>query len=119
MQCSTCCRMCSGRGGVVACVALLAWFALPTATTLFAAGFGIARADVILVPIILAALGLIGLGLWLGVRTHGRAEPFMVGIVGSAATIFGLLVWPPIVVLGFVTVAGAIGMSQHYLRAGR
>jgi hypothetical protein len=43
----------------------------------------------------------------------------MVGIVGSAATIFGLLVWPPIVVLGFVTVAGAIGMSQHYLRAGR
>ncbi len=118
MRCSTSCGMCCGTGGIIAGLALLAWLGLPAALAVLSSiGFDFTLASPTLVPIIVGALGLIALGLWLAFRTHNRVEPFMVGALGSAATIIGMLTWAPVAVMGFLVVSGAIVASQLHLRA--
>jgi hypothetical protein len=97
---------------------LLAWLGLPAALAAVATiGLDFSLASPLLVPIVVGALGLIALGLWLGVRSHGRIALFMIGVLGSTATIIGMLMWAPVAVMGFLIVVGAIAASQVYLRA--
>ncbi len=111
------CQMCCGAGGGIAAIALFAWLGIPAAVgVLSALRLRIATIDPWLVTVIIGALGLVTVGLWLGVRSHGRAEPLMVGLVGSVTTVVGVLVWTPVAVLGFATVAGAILSNQRQLR---
>ena len=111
------CHMCCGAGGGIAALALLMWFGIPAAVgVLSALGLRIAAIDPWLVPVIIGALGLVTAGLLLGFRSHGRAEPLMVGLVGSGATVVGVLAWAPVSLLGFATVAGAILWNQRLLR---
>ena len=110
------CHMCCGTGGVVALLALAAWLGLPiVAAFLSAIGVQLATVNPLLVPVMIAALGLVQVGLWLGFKSHGNAEPFMIGLVGSASTVIGLLVWTPAAVLGFITIAGTIVFNQYLL----
>ena len=110
------CQMCCGAGGGIAAIALLAWLGIPAAVgVLSALGLRITALDPWLVTVIIGALGLVTVGLWLGVRSHGRAEPLMVGLVGSVTTVVGVLTWAPVALLGFATVAGAILSNQRLL----
>ncbi len=119
-HCSTSCRMCCGTGGIIAGVAVLAWFGLPAFLRLLSTtGLDFTLSNPVLVPIVVGALGVIALGLWLGVRSHGRIESFMIGVLGAAATIVGMLMWAPVAVMGLFIVVGAIAASQVYLRAAR
>ncbi len=110
MRCDTSCNICCGAGGSIACLALLAWLVLPGVVTAF--GAQLASLDPILIAVIVIALGLVSGGLWLGAKTHGRGEPFMVSLVGSAATIIGLVASPVVAVLGLLTVGGAIAWNH-------
>ncbi len=89
----------------------------PVLVTVSALGLGFALASPALIPVVLAALALTTWGLWLGFRSHGRAEPFMVGLVGAAATALGLFVWNPAVVMGLAVLGGAIVWSMVSFRA--
>ncbi len=84
----------------------------PVLVTVSALGLGFALASPVLIPVVLAALALTTWGLWLGFRSHGRAEPFTVGLVGAAATALGLFVWNPAVVMGLAVLGGAIVWSM-------
>ncbi len=111
------CQICCGAGGGIAAIALLTWLGIPAAVgVLSALGLRIAAIDPWLLTVIIGALGLVTVGLWLGVRSHGRAEPLMVGLVGSVTTVLGVLTWAPVALLGFPTVAGAILWNQRLLR---
>ncbi len=112
MKRTTICGMCCGSGGTIACLAILAWLGAPTIIAAVSSiGLGFTPSSPVLIPVIIVALILTGWGLWLGFRAHGRAEPFMVGLVGAAATVAGLFTWPAIAVIGFGTVIGAIAWS--------
>ena len=110
------CHMCCGAGGGIAAMALLLWLGVPAAVSVLSAiRFPVPAVSPWLAPVIVGALGLVTVGLWLGVRSHGRAEPLMVGLVGSVATVVGVLAWAPVALLGFATVAGAILWNQRLL----
>lgn len=117
MNRSTSCHLCCSGGGVIAALALTVWLGLPIAlSALSRIWLGFASVDPILVPLIVVALGVVMFGLWLGVKSHGRAESFMIGLVGSTATVIGLLAYTPVAVFGFLIVTGAIGANQLFLR---
>ncbi len=117
MRSSTSCNLCCGAGGAIVCLALLAWFGIPLASGLLAAvGAGVAKMSPPLLPVIVGAFAVVGFGLWLGLRSHGRPEPFFIGLLGSVATVIGLLTWVPVAVLGFLVTAGSVITSQIYLR---
>ena len=112
MKRTTTCGMCCGSGGTIAGLAILAWLGAPTIIAAVSSiGLGFTLTSPVLIPVIVVALILTGWGLWLGFRTHGRAEPFMVGLVGAAATVAGLFTWKAIAVIGFGTVIGTIAWS--------
>ena len=77
-----------------------------------ALGLGAALVSPVLIPVLLAGLALTTWGLWLGYRSHGRAEPFMIGLVGAVAAALGLFVWHPAVVMGIAVLGGAIVWSM-------
>lgn len=116
MNRSRSCGIRCGSGGTLACVALLCWFGVPAAVAAVSRlGLGFALVNPILIPIIVAALGLVAWGLWLGVRSHGRAEPLMIGLVGSLATIIGLFTWEAMALMGFLIVIGAVAFSTFHM----
>ena len=111
------CQVCCGAGGGIAAMALLLWFGIPAVVRVLSSlGLRIATIDPWLVPLIVAALGLVMVGLWLSLKLHGRTEPLMLGLAGSVATVVGVLAWSPVALLGFATVAGAILWNQRLLR---
>lgn len=117
MRCATSCNICCGTGAFIAGIAILAWLGMPAVLALASSlDLAASQLEPLLIALVLGALGLVIFGLWLGVRSHGRPEPFMVGLVGVIATAVGVLVWAPVAVLGFLTVAGSIVVSQRYLR---
>ena len=77
---------------------------------------GLPLVSPVLIPVLLAALALTTWGLWLGYRSHGRAEPFMIGLVGAVATALGLFVWQPVWVMGLAILGGAIVWSMVLFR---
>lgn len=113
----TTCNVCCGSGGVVICLAVLAWLLLPPVVS--AVGGRLALHEPILILLVLLALLLVSTGLWLGTRDHGRGEPFMVSLVGGVATVTGLLVSPAVAVVGLATIAGAIGWNYRAARHQR
>ena len=113
----TTCNVCCGGGGLVICLAILAWLLLPSVVS--AVGGQLGSLQPILIPLVLLALLLVSSGLWLGTRDHGRGEPFMVSLVGGVATITGLLVSPAVAVVGLATIAGAIGWNYRATRHQR
>ncbi len=120
MNRETTCNVCCGAGGSIAALALLLWIGLPPfLTALSFVGVQFASVNPVLTPLIVLALGLVSGGLWLGAKSHGRGEPFMVGLVGATATVIGLLAAPAIATFGFLIVAGSIGWNQLILHRHR
>ncbi len=116
MSCVFSCRICCGKGGSIALLALVAWLGITAARSLSFVGSRLAHLDVVLVPAMAVALGVVTTGLWLGAKSHGRADPLMVGIAGSLATVLGTLFWLPAALLGAIGVAGAVVANQWFLR---
>ena len=116
MNCGFSCRVYCGKGSSIALLALVACLGIAAARSLSFVGWRLAHIDVVLVPAIAVALGLVTVGLWLGAKSHGRGDPLMVGIVGSLATVLGTLFWPPAALLGTMGVAGAVLANQWFLR---
>ena len=110
------CNVCCGAGGIIYALALVAWLGVPAAiAALSFVGLQLGSLNPVLAPVIVVALGLVSIGLWLGTKSHGHGEPFMVGLVGSAATVVGLLAAPAVATLGFFIVAGSIAWNQLFL----
>jgi hypothetical protein len=61
-------------------------------SVLSATGLSWLRNDTILLPIIVAALGLALWGLWRRRRVHGLSGPLLLGIIGSVALLSGVVV---------------------------
>lgn len=117
MMCRTCDAVCWGGGAFAAILVLCALGAGPALALVSVLGMTFALQSAILVPVLIVALAVTGWGLWLGFRSHGRAEPLMVGLAGSLATVIGLLVSGPIAVMGIVAVLGAAVWSTLVLHA--
>ena len=114
MKCSTACGVCSGSGGFICALALLAWFAGPAVGGLVSfLGFKIASTDPRLIPVVVGALALTGWGLRLGMKVHHRLEPLLIYALGSTGIVIGLFTWTPAALLGFGTVLGAVGLSTY------
>ena len=116
MNCVFSCRVYCGKGSSIALLALVVWLGITAARSLSFVSWRLAHLDVVLVPAMAVALGLVTAGLWLGAKSHGRGDPLMVGIVGSLATVLGTLFWPPAALLGTMGVAGAVVANQWFLR---
>jgi len=69
--------------------------------------------------VVAGRVGLVSGGLWFGAKSHGRGEPFMVGLVGATATVIGLFAAPAIATFGFLILAGSIGWNQLILHRHR
>ena len=120
MNRETTCNVCCGTGGSIAGLVFLAWIGLPPAlTALSFLGVQLGSLNLVLAPLIVVALGLVSGGLWLGTKSHGRGEPFMVGLVGATATVIGLFTAPAVATFGFLIVAGSIGWNQLFLHRHR
>ncbi len=113
----TCNSVCCAGIILAAIVCCLVVGAGPVVGMVSALGLGGASVSPVLIPVLLAALALTTWGLWLGYRSHGRAEPFMIGLVGAVATAFGLFVWQPVWVMGLAILGGAIVWSMVLFRA--
>ena len=98
-------------------VALLSWLGVPAVVALVSS-LGFTLVSPLIISIMLAALALVTAGLWLGLRSHGRPEPLLIGGLGAIATVVGMVTWGPVALMRFLVVAGAIGVSQLYLRGG-
>ncbi len=120
MNRETTCSVCCGAGGSIAALALLCWLGIPPIlTALSFVGVQFGSVNPVLTPLIVLALGLVSGGLWLGAKSHGRGEPFMVGLVGATATVIGLFAGPAIATFGFLIVAGSVGWNQLLLHRHR
>ncbi len=112
--CNSVCGMGIILAAIVCCLIVGAG---PVLGILSALGLGGALVSPVLILLLLAALALTTSGLWLGYRSHGRAEPFMIGLVGAVATALGLFVWHPVWVMGLAILGGAIVWSMVLFRA--
>ena len=109
-------NVCCGMGGLVCGLAFLLWLGLtPAMAGLSLLGLKMASMSPIVLPLAIVALGLISSGLWLGAKSHGHGEPFMVSLVGAAATVLGMTVAPAVATFGLLIVAGSIGWNQLLL----
>ncbi len=63
--------------------------------------------DAAWIPLATAAVLGTLVGLWLGFRQHGRAQPLAVGVFGLLVAGLGLLIGYPIMLLGVAIVLGA------------
>ncbi len=98
-------RRATGAGLVGSAVALLCCAGVaPVIGVLAALGLGFLLRDAILIPLLIAGLGVTAWGLWQGRRCHGRSRPLVAGLVGSLITVGGVLFWVPLAFLGFVGV---------------
>ena len=120
MNRETTCTACCGAGGSIAGLAFLLWLGIrPALGALSFLGVQLESINPLLTPLIVLALGLVSGGLWLGAKSHGHGEPFMVGLVGATATVVGLFAAPAIATFGFLIVAGSIGWNQLFLHRHR
>ena len=107
------CNVCCTTGGTFAGLAILAWFGVPAVFGVLSfLGVQIGALNPVFALVIVAALGLVSTGLYLGAKVHGRGEPFMVSVVGGVATVIGLFAAPAVAVFGLLVVAGSIGWNQ-------
>ena len=83
----------AGGAGVIAasCAALCCAGAPIILGVLAATGLGFLRTDVILIPVIVAALLVALWGFWMGRRLHGSQGPFLLGVIGSVALVEGVV----------------------------
>jgi len=113
MDRETTCGVCCGAGACIAGCAFLLWLGLPPLMGVVSfLGLRVSPVDLVLLPVVAVALGLVSGGLWLATKSHGRGEPFMVSLVGAAATIVGMMASPAVATLGVLTVAGSIAWNQ-------
>ncbi len=63
--------------------------------------------DAAWIPLAIAAVLGTLVGLWLGFRQHGRAQPLAVGVFGLLVAALGLVVGYPIILLGVAIALGA------------
>ena len=109
MNRETTCIVCCGAGGSVACIAVVAWLALPPIVS--ALGGQLALPNPVLIPLIVLALVFVSGGLGLAVKSHGRVEPLLVSLLGAVTVLTGIFMSPPVAALGVLMVAGAIGWN--------
>ncbi len=59
------------------------------------------------IPLVIVAVVGTLVGLWLGFRQHGRAQPLAVGVFGLLVAALGFVTGYPIILLGVAIVLGA------------
>lgn len=79
----------------------------PVLGVLSAIGLGFVLTDAILIPLLVASLGVTLWGLRQGRRCHGRASPLTLGLVGSIAAVAGVFAWIPLAFAGLAAVLAA------------
>ncbi|SRR5581483_2223527 len=72
-----------------------------------AIGLGFLLEDAVLIPLLVVGLALTLWGIRQGRRCHGRNPPWLLGWLGCALTLLGVVTWVPLALAGLVLVVAA------------